>query len=180
MAIAHTAPSDTDLLDGVVVPPGDCVVPLCHGHQVPQHSLGLHQADPDVRSSQPVEHHLALLYVVLAGPPLGQRNEDFSPFDGQNFRELCGTDDAIVGINHGISMSSMGVDTKIFLALGIVRGEVLPGSPGDSIVHGLLQRPDPGPGGVRHGDHHVGHLEALEQVNLQVHPVILPSPGDGR
>lgn len=49
MAVADTATTNTDLLDGVVVSSGDCVVSLGHRHEMPQHSLSLHQADPDVR-----------------------------------------------------------------------------------------------------------------------------------
>ena len=139
-----------------------------------QHGLGLHQPHPHVGRLEPVHHLLALLDVVLAGSALGQGHEHLAALNRHDLGELSGADDGVI-----LCDRDLGVDSKVFLTHGVIGGKVLPGCPGHAVILGLLQGPDPGPGGVSHGHHEVGHLEPLEEVDLQVHSVVFPASGDG-
>lgn len=48
MAVADTAPSNADIFDAVVIPPGHCRVPQSFAHQVPKQSVCLQEAQSDV------------------------------------------------------------------------------------------------------------------------------------
>jgi len=175
VTVANTSSSHLDLFDGVVVSPGYGFVPLSHGHEMPQHSFCVHQPESDVGRPEPLHHHVALLDLLLAGSPGGQSHEHLSAFEGRSFGEFRGADDAVV-----LTDGNVGVDSEVFLALGVVTGEELPRRVGLAVVDGLLEGPDSGTGGVSHGDHDVGDLELLDEVDVQVDPVVLAAPGDGR
>ena len=139
-----------------------------------QHGLGLHEPHPHIGRLQPVHHLLTLLDVVLTGSALGQRHKHLfkwvlknqlfhglkilvgylSSLNWHDLGELSGADDGVILGDRGL-----GVDTEVLLTHGVIGGKILPGCPGHAIVLGLLQGPDPGPGGVSHGHHKVGNLE---------------------